>query len=364
MAKSFYDFTFNGKKLSDLNNKYLSADFDNDENIPLALSREIKRGETNRYRSEPNFYGFTWSTPLHFELHIIKDPCHYNPQNQIEFSMGEIREFTRWLTSNQLPQWLEIDTKMNIRDEIRYKGFFQEIQTYSVGGRVVGLRLMFECTTSFGHSYDIVNSFSSTTTARTVSIENNSDELEDYCYPTLEIIPNGNSYMYICNLSDCEVLDRGNVESAASSTLKNVIEDYARLHSYTVEYNQSSSGDVETLCNHTAIEFRYIDEMNNKIKCTAFYYQNGTVYTYMLIKGGFMHMELYTGLNIYADCQHLIIKDVTGRMVTYDRLGISDVDSIYWLRLVNGVNNLIISGDCTINVKHIEARKVGEISWS
>lgn len=364
MVKQFSNFIFYGKKLNESDNKYLSVDFNNSDESSISLSRNIDKGETNRYRAEPNFYGFTWNDPLSFELHVVKNPCKYTEQNEMVFTQTEIREITRWLSSNHLPQWLEIETKKGQKDDVRYKGYFKDIQTFTVNGQVMGLKLFFECTTSFGHSYDIVNSFSSTTNARTVSIENNSDELEDYCYPILEIIPNSNSYMYICNLSDCEVLDRGNVESAASSTLKNVIEDYARLHSYTIEYNQNSSGAVETLCDHTAIEFRYIDETNNKIKCTAFYYQNGTVYTYMLVKGGFMHMELYTGLNVYIDCQHLIIKDVTGRMVTYNRLGISDVDSIYWLRLVNGINNLIISGDCTINVKHIESRKVGEVSWS
>ena len=364
MAKIFEDFVYNGKKLSNLSANYISVDFDNRDEITTGLARTIHKGGTNRFRKEPNYFGTSWEIPLIFELHIMKNPCKYFTQTEMALTQSEIREITAWLSSNHLPQWIEFESVKGCTDEIRYRGIFQDIQAYVVGGQVMGLKLFFECSTSFGYTYDIVNSFSSTTLASSVVITNNSDELEDYCYPTLEIIPNSNSYMYICNLSDCEVLERGNVESAASSTLKNVIEDYARLHSYTVEYNQDSSGTVETLCDHTAIEFRYIDEMNNKIKCTAFYYQNGAVYTYMLIKGGFMHMELYTGLNIYADCQHLIIKDVTGRMVTYDRLGISDVDSIYWLRLVNGVNNLIISGDCTVNVKHIEARKVGEVSWS
>lgn len=364
MVKQFSNFVFCGKELNTLDNKYLSVDFNNSDESSLSLTRNINRGETNRYRTEPNFYGFTWNNPLSFELHIMKNPCKYTSQNEMVFTQTEIREITRWLSSNHLPQWLEIETEAGKKDDVRYRGYFRDIQTFTVGGQIIGLKLLFECTTSFGHSYDIVNSFSSTAIAQTVSIENNSDELEDYCYPIIEIIPNGNSYMYICNLSDCEVLDSGNVTSAASSTLQNVIEDYARLCSYKVEYNQTSSGAVETLCDNTAIEFRYVDTMNNKIKCTAFYYKNGTVYTYMLIKGGFMHMQLYTGLTIYMDCQKLIIKDRTGRMVTYDRLGISDVDSIYWLRLVNGINNLIISGDCTINVTHVEARKVGEISWS
>lgn len=364
MAKQFSNFIFKGKKLNELNNKYISVDFDNSDEIELSLGRTIDKGETNRYRSEPNFYGFTWDSPLSFEMHIIKNPCFYNTQSEMAFTKEEIREITRWLSSNHLPQWLEIETEKDVKDDVRYKGYFKDVQTFTVGGQVMGLRLVFECTTSFGHSYDIINSFSSTTTAKTVSITNNSDELEDYCYPTIEIIPSGNSYVYICNLSDCEVLDSGNVDSAASSTLRNVVDDYARLHSYKVEYKYTSAGNIELLCNNSVIEFYFIDEMNNKIKCTAFYYKNGTVYTYMLVKGGFMHMQLYTGLNIYMDCQKLIIKDRTGRMITYDRLGISDVDSIYWLRLVNGVNNLIISGNCVVNVTHVESRKVGEVSWS
>ena len=46
-------------------------------------------------------------------------------------------------------------------------------------------------------------------------------------------------------------------------------------------------------------------------------------------------------------------------MVTYDKLGITDVAYMYWLQLLNGNNSLLFYGNCDFKVKHIESRKVG-----
>lgn len=43
MAKEFKDFTFMGKKLSDLSVKYVSVDFDGDADVNMAMERIWKR---------------------------------------------------------------------------------------------------------------------------------------------------------------------------------------------------------------------------------------------------------------------------------------------------------------------------------
>ena len=50
----------------------------------------------------------------------------------------------------------------------------------------------------------------------------------------------------------------------------------------------------------------------------------------------------------------------SGPGVTYDKLGISDVGYMYWLRLMNGNNSIMFHGNCEFIIEHIEARKVGE----
>ena len=42
MAKEFKDFTFMGKKLSDLSVKYVSVDFDGDADVNMAMERDME----------------------------------------------------------------------------------------------------------------------------------------------------------------------------------------------------------------------------------------------------------------------------------------------------------------------------------
>ena len=50
MAKQFKDFTFTGKKFSSLCTKYISVDFEDNSDIPLAMERNMEIGETNLSR--------------------------------------------------------------------------------------------------------------------------------------------------------------------------------------------------------------------------------------------------------------------------------------------------------------------------
>ena len=67
MAKQFSDFSFCGKRISDLLNiKYISVEYDSDPSKSLGLERDMQKGESTRYRIEPNYFYDTWSAPLEF----------------------------------------------------------------------------------------------------------------------------------------------------------------------------------------------------------------------------------------------------------------------------------------------------------
>lgn len=59
------------------------------------------------------------------------------------------------------------------------------------------------------------------------------------------------------------------------------------------------------------------------------------------------------------DCQRSTIIDHSG-LVSFEKLGISDVDYIYWPRLYNGTNTITIEGNATAVIKYREPRKVGD----
>ncbi len=360
MAKQFKDFIFNGKRLSDIAD-CISVDFDSNSDRPLAMRRDMERGETNHYRTEPNYYGDTWSEPLAFELNIIKNICTYASPEHRYFSQEELRSFTRWLTSPRRPCWIHFEYEEAVpNDTPCYFGWFNNIEAYMAGEHVYGLRFYFTCTTPFGFTDNIINT-KSIKTYEPMLVVNNSDELENYCYPRIKIHPNRNGQIYLCNLSDCILLDNGLLEQTQASwfdSMLDSVDSYAALNGYMVKYTGTGNFNIVPLCNNTAVQFYLIDKYDQERKCTAFYMEDTK--EYRIIENGFMFMDGKENLDILMDCQRLLITDALGRMITYDELGISDVDFIYWLRLINGNNSLLLYGDADFTISHREARKAGE----
>lgn len=357
MAKSFKDFIFANHRLSEYGD-YISVDFEGgDSDIALGLEREIQKGATNLYRNEPNFYGTNWTAPLSFELHIIKNPCEHSSQKDLMFSDGELRQITRWLTSPQYPQWIEFEYMPDEKDNdtVFYKGLFNNIETFTVGGAIYGLRLYFTCTTSFGYTdyknFDILGVSKGVVHGNVV---NNGDEQKNYCYPQIKIYPNLSGQIFMCNLTDCNNLESALLEN---HSLTAIAENYAMKNWYKIKYSGNNNSPVY-LCNGNVLQFYLIDKYGNDMKCTIFYLPD-TGY-YHLVEGGFVCMDTKKDLEINMDCQKLLIQDSIGRMIAYDELGITDVDHMYWMRLLSGRNSILVYGDATITFKFRESRKVGE----
>lgn len=355
MAKFFKDFTFANHRLSEYGN-FISVDLNGgDSERMLGLEREMDSGSTNTYRIEPNYHGDKWSSALSFELHIIKNPCNYSNQKEMSFSNSELRQITRWLTSPHYPLWINFEYLPEDADNeiIYYKGWFNNIETYMVGGFVYGLKLYFTCTTSFGYTdYKIIDISNTSNTIINQIINNDSDELESYCYPQIKISPNSTGTMFMCNLMDCTILSNG---TKGTSSLIELAEAYATQNWYEIKYTNSSP---TLICDDTALQFYLIDKYGNDTKCTIFYLEESD--TYYIVEDGFFYMNVKADLEVNMDCQRLLIQDGIGRMITYDELGITDVDHMYWMRLLNGNNTMLIYGDVSVTFKFRESRKVGE----
>ena len=81
--------------------KLFTASFNQSTDIPLALSRNVLRGEINRYRSNPYHMGTNWDNTLSFTMDLIKDPC--SDINDIYFTEDETDDIMAWLTSPDYP---------------------------------------------------------------------------------------------------------------------------------------------------------------------------------------------------------------------------------------------------------------------
>lgn len=363
MAKQFEDFFFCGKKLSAVMGDVISVDFDASDEINLSLSRDMTKGDTNRYKIESDYFYDEWSDTLEFELDIIKDTCKYNNQKEREFTKEEIRKITRWLTSSHTPEWIKFEYSAEYdNDGKNYYGWFNNIETFVVGGIVYGLKLSFKCTTPFAYTDEKKKTIKATKNYVVATIENGSDDLENYIYPMLKIRSNSDGEIFIANTTDMTVKEQGTLALGSSGSyidvLLDIIEAYAKKEGCEVEYTGTGAFNIQPLCDDTAIQFYFIDIYGNRTKYTGYY--KTTTKEYQIIQGGFMTVKTYKGLDITIDTEKLLVYDSLNRMITYDKLGVTDVDQMYWLRLMNGTNTLMFYGDFNLDISYIEARKVGE----
>lgn len=74
--------------------------------------------------------------------------------------------------------------------------------------------------------------------------------------------------------------------------------------------------------------------------------------------GGTMNLELLK-IKTVIDCQRAMIYGPTGDLLSFEDLGIGDVGTIYWFKLYHGANQIFYNGQCSIQFKYKEPRKVG-----
>lgn len=61
---------------------------------------------------------------------------------------------------------------------------------------------------------------------------------------------------------------------------------------------------------------------------------------------------------VTIDCAKSRIYDSVG-LLSFEDLGVSDIDYLYWLKLYHGTNSLVVIGNATITFEYREPRKVG-----
>ncbi|MGF0034534.1 phage tail domain-containing protein [Bariatricus sp. SGI.154] len=364
MAKIFKDFTYLDRKLSELDGHYVSVDFEQNPDSAFAFSRDISYGDTNHYRTEPNVSWSHLGDRLTFELHIVKDPDYYSSQADAILTNGDIRELTRWLTSTITSQYLILEYEEQAPyDTPCYYGQFSDIRPFNINGDVYGLRLIFECSSPYGYTEELVDTMILKGNTHEYILNSQDDRLEDYCYPSIRIESNVTGQIFLCNLSDCQIYQQGTLDLDSTSDdartlLQNLISDYGLTHGYAPEYTYEGNGSILTVCDGTAIPFSYTDSSDNRFKCMAFYStSNGS---YAIIQGGFLYLTVKKSLPVRINAEKLFLFDDLDRMIRLSELGIEDVDYMYWPRLRSGDNRLLLWGtDCTITITHRETRKAG-----
>lgn len=369
MFNSRKSFVFDGVSLLQ-DYGYILAEFEEKSEIALALARTLDKGTTNKYKAQYDVYGVTYDSELVLPISIIKNIC--DPAvTDLKFSREDIRQLASWTTSKQTPAWLYFEDEEEHADSVRYRGMFTDIQPF-VAGEIVGVTLTFTCTSSYAYTHEITETVT-VNGEETLTINNTSDEWEDYVYPVIRVectdLPTSEGYgeMVIINTSESSVVADGEltVDPTASTQekledMKDLIEDYAELWGYEIEYKTDSSDVPITMGDNHAVFFNLIEHDGTTHKCIGYYTEDNTYY---IAENAYMYFNILEGLPVNIDCQKVKIYDDIGRMILYSTMGIDDVDEFYWLRLKHGANDLLFfsKGEADVTFTYSEPRKVGEL---
>lgn len=188
-------FIYNGKSTKDIlsSSELILCTFDGIDSVS-GHQREDITGETTISRPIANEYG-TQYEPLEIEYGLIK-------KDHTVITSEEQRTIEKWLTSPKISQELTvIDCQGNPIDGI-YHGKFISTEWYPVGGGWAGFMFNFKNNTAyptkhFEQTYSINSS-------GTITIDCETDELEEYVYPTITVVQSSSSTatVSITNVTD------------------------------------------------------------------------------------------------------------------------------------------------------------------
>ncbi|MCH5257269.1 MAG: hypothetical protein J1D87_08230 [Lachnospiraceae bacterium] len=221
--------------------------------------------------------------------------------NGEEITRPESIKINQWLTSSSLPQ------KLHFNDSdpypLHYYAVCTQIKDIIVGGRLIGKELSFETNSPYAFTrksektFVIINeSTDEVTYSKTFSINNSADTYNGIYYPVITIVTRSDDAIIIENITDQK-----------SVTLN------------TVYITQDNEG--------------------NKI--------------------------------LKLDCEKMTILDKDNKLLPAEKLGwdnsyksyVSAIDdyisNIYWLRLLKGINEIKVTGNCTFKIEYEYPRKAG-----
>ena len=314
-------FTYNGRSSQDFN--VITGGFKVSD-IPLNLARDVTMSTINRYRTRLNVYGVKYANPLQFTIELMKDPCVAKSEDDMRFSRDDIRKISAWLTSPITPRLFhmyDFPRKKRVSIEVEEEVFIIDEES--------------------GAKIPVIDEETGEVKTRTVTREILVDDPEE-------------EYDYFGVFSDLTYQDTGvysieatfqcNSPYALSYEQRVVIEDGEGVV-------PNPSDDYEDYVYPTIIitptdsestgpyDIRLINESDDN--------------KYITLKN-MKYNDVVT-----MDCRKMTVKNESGSLMSFEDLNIDVVDYIYWFRLLNGDNNVRISGDARVEFIYRYPIKVG-----
>lgn len=146
----------------------------------------------------PIFLGEKHKEKLRPQITLCKNPCKNN--DNMTFTQKECREVFRFLSGIKGYQWMKLDTFEDTED-VWFRAKISNVHYKRVGGDIVGLIFEIECNSCFGYSTEKTIEVNATAN-KPFYFFNNTDDLNNYILPVVEITPTSNADIIITNVSD------------------------------------------------------------------------------------------------------------------------------------------------------------------
>lgn len=156
------------------------------------------------YNPVPVYLGQKYSDKLKLQITLIKNPCIF--YDNLLFSEKDCRSILRIFTGMKGYQWMKLLTQ-ELDEDIWYRARTNSISYKRVDGHIVGLIINMECDSCFAWSkeYEITVH---TEANQPFYIYNNSDDLNNYVYPIVDIVSSSAGTISVTNKSDCSWLSK------------------------------------------------------------------------------------------------------------------------------------------------------------
>lgn len=177
MSECFKSFTYDGKSTETIidPSKLILVTFDGIDSV-AGVSRDIQKGGTTITRPVANEYGTVANNAI-IEYCLIKN--NYEP-----FTEQEQRTVERWLTSPKFSTDMVVyDT--NDEEVCIYCGLFTNTSWIPHSRGYAGVEFTFECNSAY--PYKQYTKEYSITSSETITVNCESDELNEYIYPILTV---------------------------------------------------------------------------------------------------------------------------------------------------------------------------------
>lgn len=369
------------------------------DDVPLAMNRELLKGTLNRYRNRVNHMGTQWSDVLEFTISFIKDPCNKSHQSNMIFTEDEVDAINTWLTSPDYPilfhmydydferdgsgdNMILIDNQdtSSIDVEITAEGYMQT--SYRIeNGDLVGIGVIPSDDKEGPPELISVNQYDN---YLSISFSDS-----DFIRAITSLSVAGTEYQEIKTNDWLATYSSGNTYQNSYMKLVNKSLFLNQKYNY---FGLFSNVEAETFCGDiigltatftTDSPFAWTDMITKTFDVSdgdtiTFNVKNSEKYReiYPVIKiqtplvgGTRSDITIHNNVDGYElklnfedsvtiDCAHTKISNESG-IISFEDLGITDTDYIYWPRLYNGENSFTVTGDCTLTFEYREPRKVG-----